>query len=65
MDKTGQALYVRFPLSLEAKLRDRAMRNGRTLTQQIVYDCALAEHFQDFHIENSIQNFFEREGKNS
>lgn len=64
MDKRGDSIYVRLPLSLEAKIRDRARKNGRTLTQQIVIDLAIAQHLSEFSIEQTTQNFFELEGKN-
>ncbi len=64
MDKTGQPLYVRIPLGLEAKIRSRSRKTGRTLTQQIVFDLSLAEHVLDHDIEKDTLNFFENEGKN-
>jgi len=64
MDKTGQAIYVRFPIGLEAKIRARARKAGRTLSQQIVFDCSLSEHVQDHDIEKDTLNFFDSEGKN-
>ena len=64
MDKKGDAIYVRLPLSLEAKLRDRARKHGHTLSQQIVIDLALSQHVSEFSIEEHTQNFFELEGKN-
>jgi hypothetical protein len=63
MDKKGEAIYVRLPMSLEAKLRDRARKSGRPLSQQIVIDLATAQHLSEFSIEQIIQNFFEIEGK--
>lgn len=64
MDKTGQAIYVRLPLSLEGKLRARARKDGRTLCRQIVITLEAGEYLFDFHISEDSQIFFEMEGKN-
>ena len=64
MDKTGQPVYLRLPLGLEAKVRARARKTGKTLSQQLVFDISFGEHVQDHDIEKDTLNFFESEGKN-
>ena len=65
MEKRGDAKYIRLPLDLEAKIASRARKMGRTFNQQLVVDLFLAEHVQDFTLENQLNgNFFELEGKN-
>ncbi len=63
MDKKGEPIYVRLPISLEARLRERARKNGRPLSHQIVLDLLLAQHISEFSVEQLSQNFFELEGK--
>lgn len=64
MDKKGNPVYLRLPLSLDALIEKQARREGRGKNEMLIHLIARGLHFSHFDPEQYCTNFFELEGQN-
>ncbi len=64
MDKKGNAVYLRLPLSLDALIEKQARKEGRGKNEMIVHLLARGLHQSIFDVEQYCTNFFDLEGQN-
>ena len=64
MDKKGNPVYLRLPLSLDALIEKQARKEGRGKNEMIVHLLARGLHQSTFDVEQYCTNFFDLEGQN-
>jgi hypothetical protein len=64
MDKKGDPIYLRIPLTLDALVEKQARKEGRSKNEMIIHLIARGIHLSDFDVEQYTSNFFELEGQN-
>lgn len=64
MDKKGNPIYLRLPLSLDCFIEKQAHKEGRSKNEMIVHLIARGLHQSCFDIQDYCTNFFNLEGQN-
>jgi len=63
MDKKGNPIYLRLPLTLDSLIEKQAKKEGRNKNEMIVHLIARGLHQSIFDVEEYTSNFFEHEGQ--
>jgi len=64
MDKKGNPVYLRLPLSLDSLIEKQSRKEGRGKNEMIIHLIARGLHLSIFDVEQYCTNFFDQEGQN-
>lgn len=64
MDKKGNPVYLRLPLSLDALIEKQSRKEGRGKNEMIIHLISRGLHLSNFDVEQYCTNFFDHEGQN-
>ncbi len=64
MDKKGNPVYLRLPLTLDSLIEKQARKEGRGKNEMIVHLIARGLHISCFDVEQYCTNFSDLEGQN-